>query len=283
MQATGNKSYHPLSLSIRLRADGFSFFVCDLQTSSLIRGEHFRLADSLSLAEQLTQELTRPDYFNRQIDQCFVLVCTPSTRVPLEEFHREEAAALYALAFNQEDAAEQRVAYNILPQLESAEIYAIPADVEEAVLQFYPTARFFASRAILMERLLLLEEDQPDLQRQLYVCSETDGYSLYAFDGDNYYFESDGVVYGNSEKGSKISGTNLNYVTVIDGVPYTYRATTYGKKEFHGSALPDVFGSFGANVSWKSLSLNAIFTYQLGGKVIDYVYQGWRAGEMGRY
>ena len=152
-------------------------------TSSLIRGEHFRLADSLSLAEQLTQELTRPDYFNRQIDQCFVLVCTPSTRVPLEEFHREEAAALYALAFDQGNAAEQRVAYNILPQLESAEIYAIPADVEEAVLQFYPTARFFASRAILMERLLLLEEDQPEQQRRLYVCSETDGYSLYAFDG----------------------------------------------------------------------------------------------------
>lgn len=183
MPATGNKSYHPLSLSIRLRADGFSFFVCDLQTSSLIRGEHFRLADSLSLAEQLTQELTRPDYFNRQIDQCFVLVCTPSTRVPLEEFHREEAAALYALAFDQGNAAEQRVAYNILPQLESAEIYAIPADVEEAVLQFYPTARFFASRAILMERLLLLEEDQPEQQRRLYVCSETDAYSLYAFDG----------------------------------------------------------------------------------------------------
>ena len=183
MPATGNKSYHPLSLSIRLRADGFSFFVCDLQTSSLIRGEHFRLADSLSLAEQLTQELTRPDYFNRQIDQCFVLVCTPSTRVPLEEFHREEAAALYALAFDQGNAAEKRVAYNILPQLESAEIYAIPADVEEAVLQFYPTARFFASRAILMERLLLLEEDQPEQQRRLYVCSETDAYSLYAFDG----------------------------------------------------------------------------------------------------
>ncbi|MBR1665068.1 MAG: DUF3822 family protein, partial [Bacteroidaceae bacterium] len=95
MPATGNKSYHPLSLSIRLRADGFSFFVCDLQTSSLIRGEHFRLTDSVSLAEQLSQELTRPDYFNRQIDQCFVLVCTASTRVPLEEFHREEAAALY--------------------------------------------------------------------------------------------------------------------------------------------------------------------------------------------
>ena len=188
MPATGNKSYHPLSLSIRLRADGFSFFVCDLQTSSLIRGEHFRLADSLSLAEQLSQELCRPDYFNRQIDQCFVLICTPSTRVPIEEFRREEAAALYELTFAGQDMSRQRVAYNILPQLESAEIYAIPTDVEEVILQFYPTARFFASRAILMERLLLLEEDQPQQAARLYVCSEAEGYSLYAFDGRRLRF-----------------------------------------------------------------------------------------------
>jgi len=188
MPATGNKSYHPLSLSIRLCADGFSFFVCDLQTSSLIRGEHFQLSDSVALADQLSQELCRPDYFNRQIDQCFVLVCTPSTRVPIEEFHREEAAALYALTFSGQDLTHQRVAYNILPQLESAELYAIPASVEEAILQFYPTARFFASRAILMERLLLLEEDQPTESRRLYVCSETEGYSLYAFEGRRLRF-----------------------------------------------------------------------------------------------
>ena len=188
MPATGNKSYHPLSISIRLHADGFSFFVCDLQTSSLVRGEHFRRADSLSLAEQLSQELCRPDYFNRQIDQCFVLICTPSTRVPLEEFHREETAELFSLVFSGQDMSHQRVAYNILPQLECAELYAIPTDVEETILQFYPTARFFASRAILMERLLLLEEDQPQESTRLYVCSESDGYSLYAFQGRRLRF-----------------------------------------------------------------------------------------------
>lgn len=181
MPATGSKSYHPLSLSIRLRADGFSFFVCDLQTSSLIRGEHFRLADSHSLAEQLSQELMRPDYFNRQIDQCFVLLCSLSTRVPLEEFRREEAAELYQFTFANQHDLRQRVAYNILPQLECAELYAIPTEVEEAILQFYPTARFFASRAILMERLLLLEDDQPQNRASLCVCAETDSYSLYSF------------------------------------------------------------------------------------------------------
>jgi len=188
MPATGNKSYHPLSLSIRLRADGFSFFVCDLQTSSLIRGEHFLQSDSLSLADQLSRELSRPDYFNRQIDQCFVLVSTPSTRVPLEEFRREDAAALYEFTIASTDKDSHRVAYNILPQLECAELFAIPTEIEETILQFYPTARFFASRAILMERLLLLEEDQPQDSARLYLCPESEGFSLFAFDGRRLRF-----------------------------------------------------------------------------------------------
>ena len=190
MPATGSKPYHPLSLSIRLHADGFSFFVCDLQTSSLIRGEHFRRTDSLPLADQLLQELSRPDYFNRQIDQCFVLICTSSTHVPLEEFRRDEASALYAFTFANQPMSQLRVAYNILPQLESAELYAIPLDVEEAILQFYPTARFFASRSILMERLLSCDEDHRKRheEKRLYAVAEAEGYSLFSFKEHRLYF-----------------------------------------------------------------------------------------------
>ena len=182
MPATGNKSYHPFSLSIRIHADGFSFFVCDPQTSSLVRGEHFRRSDSVPLAQQLQQELCKPDYFNRQIDQAYVLISSPSTRVPLEEFHRDEASALYALTFANEDMTAVRVAYTIQPQLESVELYAIPLDIEETVLQFYPTARFFASRAMLMERLLRYDEDtQIEGAQRMFLCPEENGFSLYAF------------------------------------------------------------------------------------------------------
>ena len=182
MPATGNKSYHPLSLSIRIHADGFSFFVCDPQTSSLVRGEHFRTTDSVSLAQQLQQELSRPDYFNRQIDQTYVLLCSPATRVPIEEFHRDEAAALYAHVFASQQVDELRVAYTIQPQLESVEIYAVNREVEDAILQYYPTARFFASRAMLMERLLHFDEDNREgTARYLYLCPEEQGFSLFAF------------------------------------------------------------------------------------------------------
>ncbi|MCR5779200.1 MAG: DUF3822 family protein [Bacteroidaceae bacterium] len=188
MPATGNKSYHPLSLSIRVYADGFSFFVCDPQTSSLVRGEHFRNAEGVPVAQQMMQELGKPDYFNRQIDQAYVLICSPSTRVPLEGFHRDEAEAIYAFTFAHEDMTRLRVAYTILPQLESVELYAIPRDIEETILQFYPTARFFASRAMLMERFLNYDKDVDSAYRRLYLSPEAGGFTLLAFDNGHLAF-----------------------------------------------------------------------------------------------
>lgn len=98
------------------------------------------------------------------------------------------------------------------------------------------------------------------------------GYSLYKFNDEDYFFTLDGTTYGN-EEGTEITGTNLDAVVVIDGTPYSY-ITSYGKKEFHGSAMPKVYGSFGLNVTWKSLTFSTLFTYQLGGKIMDTVYSG---------
>ena len=97
------------------------------------------------------------------------------------------------------------------------------------------------------------------------------GFSLYKFNDEDYYFTAaDGTVYGNQEKAA-VTGDNLNTLVVIDGVPYSY-VTTYAKKEFHGSAIPKAYGGFHFTVSWKGLSLYTLFTYQLGGKVMDSNY-----------
>ena len=97
------------------------------------------------------------------------------------------------------------------------------------------------------------------------------GFSLYKFNDEDYYFTAaDGTVYGDQEK-TAITGDNLNTVVVIDGKAYSY-ITTYAKKEFHGSAIPKAYGGFHFTVSWKDLSLYTLFTYQLGGKVMDSNY-----------
>ena len=61
-------------------------------------------------------------------------------------------------------------------------------------------------------------------------------------------------------------------VVSINETDYT-TDTTYGLKQWSGSALPDVYGSFRSLLSWKDLTLNTLFTYSLGGKVYDSSYK----------
>ena len=79
------------------------------------------------------------------------------------------------------------------------------------------------------------------------------GLSLYKFNGDEYFFTDGGTTYGNPA-GTEITGSQKNAVVVIDGTPYSY-LTTYGKREFHGSAMPTAYGSFNFSVSYKAFSL----------------------------
>lgn len=60
-------------------------------------------------------------------------------------------------------------------------------------------------------------------------------------------------------------------VVTINGQDYVYN-TSYGKKDWQGSALPKVFGSINTSLSWKNLTLSVLCTYSLGGKVYDSNY-----------
>ena len=102
------------------------------------------------------------------------------------------------------------------------------------------------------------------------------GRSLYKFNDEDYFIKTtiDGVekTFGNPE------GTECteNYV-IINGVPYSTNPSSQAKKEFHGSSIPKVYGGFNFNVSYKNFTANAVFTYALGGKLIDGVYAGMMA------
>ena len=94
------------------------------------------------------------------------------------------------------------------------------------------------------------------------------GQSLYKVNLDDYYItQADGSILGNAE-GSDIT----DKATLING-KYYVQNTSYAQKEFHGSAIPTVYGSFGTTISWKALTLSALFTYSLGGKLMDWNYR----------
>jgi TonB-linked SusC/RagA family outer membrane protein len=60
----------------------------------------------------------------------------------------------------------------------------------------------------------------------------------------------------------------------INGETYVFK-TSYALRDWSGSAIPDLFGSFTTSLSYKNLTLSAILTYSLGGKIMDYNYQAY--------
>lgn len=88
------------------------------------------------------------------------------------------------------------------------------------------------------------------------------GNSLYAADLTDYYT-------GEAVEGKKPFPEN-ELVKIGDG--YYTPNPSYARYDWCGSALPKVYGGFTSAWEWKGISLNALFTYSLGGKVYDQTY-----------
>lgn len=89
--------------------------------------------------------------------------------------------------------------------------------------------------------------------RSWYGVDSADGYALYVAD-PNLMTASDPTA------------------RVVNGVNVT---TDQNKALYHyaGSAIPDLFGSFGTTLKYKGIQLEAMFSYQIGGKMYDNNYR----------
>lgn len=96
--------------------------------------------------------------------------------------------------------------------------------------------------------------------RQWYGVDPQTGNGLYYLDTDAYN-ESDGTL----------SSTVQNTIVEIDGKTLT-NSYAYAKYDFSGSSIPDVYGGFNFKVSYKNIDLAAVFSYQLGGQILDSQY-----------
>ena len=90
------------------------------------------------------------------------------------------------------------------------------------------------------------------------------GRCLYQIDDEAYYV-------GTPAEGETRKALPEEHHVVINGKDYT-TYTTYAKRDWSGCALPKMYGSFGTSISWKNLSMSALFTYSLGGKMYDSSY-----------
>lgn len=97
--------------------------------------------------------------------------------------------------------------------------------------------------------------------RQWWGVDPDNGDGLYVFDAEN-----------NTDADGNISAAAKKTLVEKDGEVLT-NSYTYAKYDFSGSAVPKVYGGFNVNVGWKAFDLSAVFSYGLGGKVLDSNYQ----------
>ncbi len=115
--------------------------------------------------------------------------------------------------------------------------------------------------------------DHEDIRRnttQLY----SEGHDMFAW--HTYHFEGVDQMDGRSlytlDPDKTEAAKKAGALRTINDVDYTLD-TTYGLRDFHGKATPDFYGSFKTELSYKNWNFNFLFTYSLGGKVLDYSYR----------
>jgi len=72
-------------------------------------------------------------------------------------------------------------------------------------------------------------------------------------------------------------GTTAADIRTVNGTLVTTNQNK-AKYDYSGTAIPDLFGSFGTSVTYKQWSLSTMFTYQLGGMTYDSNYQTLMSG-----
>jgi TonB-linked SusC/RagA family outer membrane protein len=91
--------------------------------------------------------------------------------------------------------------------------------------------------------------------RQYYGVDPTDGAALY--------------LPINSQGAANI----MRYITNKDGGTDTVTTSINNARfEYNGSVIPDFYGSFATNFTYKNFTLNALFSYQVGGQTYDGLY-----------
>jgi hypothetical protein len=100
--------------------------------------------------------------------------------------------------------------------------------------------------------------------KQWYGVDPATGDGLYYFDTDKYETSTDAQKEAMDKTIVEVPGVSAkltkNYI--------------YAKYDFSGNAIPKAYGGFNLGVGYKSFDLSALFSFQLGGKILDYNYQG---------
>lgn len=110
-------------------------------SGQLLLQESLRCNEGETMAEAMERGLSLPRVCGRQYERVTLFSTSPGTRVPLDEFRRDDMLAVYRLTFTGMSPRPEDMCYQVLPGLDVVEIFPMPPAIIEALHRHYPSAQ----------------------------------------------------------------------------------------------------------------------------------------------
>lgn len=187
MPVTGNNQIS-YSLSIRITADGFSFFVTEAYSGDLLHREDYPAKGADLLLQTLTKAIIRPTITRQEFNQVRVVIDSDSTCIPMDEFRQEDLDALYKQVFSQSDVAQNKVCHTVIEQLGVVEAFTVPQKVYDLVMEHFPTAIITNSYATVMQRVASFCQRRNPASQPLFAYVQNDQLFIFSIFADALLF-----------------------------------------------------------------------------------------------
>ena len=188
MQVTGNNNQIHYNLSIRITADGFSFFGTEATLGDLMHREDFQCQDSEQLPRQISKMILRPTIQRHEYDNVRVVIDSNTTCIPLEEFRKEDLQKFFTIVFPNLDTQRELVCYTILRNLNTVQIYTVPRSIRIAISETYPDATYTNSHAVVLERVDDFSRRHEQPVKPLFAYAQRDQLFLFSIHQNTLLF-----------------------------------------------------------------------------------------------
>ena len=167
------------TLSIRLSADGFSFYIHHPSKEDECTYIPYKVNPSYSMTANIKEMLVSEESLKLTYKQVNILIETPRfTFVPFELYEDEQAEAIFYHNFDKIN--NETVLCNILGKSNTVILFGMDKHAYQLLNETFTNARFFACTSPIIEYFTILSRE--GVSRQLYAIIKKSQLEVYAFE-----------------------------------------------------------------------------------------------------
>ena len=167
------------TLSIRLSADGFSFYIHHPSNEDENLYVPYEVNASYSMTANLKEMLAKTHILKHTYKRTNILIDSPRvTFVPFDLYEDEHTETFFYHNFNKVN--NEIVLCNILGKSNTVLLFGMDKHAHQLLSETFPTARFFACSSPQVEFFANKSKEQPC--RQLYTYLKKETLEIHAFD-----------------------------------------------------------------------------------------------------